>query len=55
MTLLRHELPYTPNGATLFAHVADQSWAIYLDSGQPASQYGHYDIIVAEPVATIMS
>ena len=55
MTLLRHELPYTPNGATLFAHVADQSWAIYLDSGQPASQYGHYDIIVAEPVATLVT
>ena len=55
MSLLKHELPYVADGAALFAHVADRPWAVYLDSGQPASQYGHYDIIVAEPVMTLVT
>ncbi len=55
MSLLKQELPYVADGAALFARVADKPWAVYLDSGQPASQYGHYDIIVAEPVMTLVT
>lgn len=55
MSLLKHELPYHANSAALFAHIADKPWAIYLDSGQPASQYGHYDIMTAEPFMTLMT
>lgn len=55
MTLLKHELPYHANSAALFAHIADKPWAVYLDSGQPASQYGHYDIMAADPFMTLVA
>ena len=48
-----YELPYEEDGARLFARVANRPWAIYLDSGQPESQYGHYDIIVCDPFMTL--
>lgn len=48
-----YELPYEEDGARLFARVASRPWAIYLDSGQPESQYGHYDIIVCDPFMTL--
>lgn len=53
MTLRQHELPYSADSAHLFARVAHEDWAIYLDSGKPGSQYGRYDIIVARPFKTI--
>ncbi|HEX5538781.1 MAG TPA: aminodeoxychorismate synthase component I, partial [Methylophilaceae bacterium] len=30
-------------------------WAVYLDSGQPGSHYGHYDIMAAKPVTTLVT
>lgn len=51
--LLTHPLPYDKNTATLFAGISDTPWAIFLDSGQPNSQYGRYDIFVFDPFVTI--
>lgn len=51
--LLIHSLPYHANTATLFAAISDQPWSIFLDSGQPKSQYGRYDIFVFDPFITI--
>lgn len=51
--LLTHQLPYSEDSSILFARLSEQPWALLLDSGQPRSQYGRYDIFVAEPFATI--
>lgn len=53
--MLKHELKYTADSACLFAKVAHMPWAVFLDSGQPVSQYGRYDIIVARPFATLIT
>ncbi len=61
--MLEHHLPYFHDTACLFAPLAHDSWAMLLDSGQtlnlatgqPGSQYGRYDIIVAEPFATLVT
>lgn len=50
---LIHELIYSPDSAILFARIANQPWAIYLDSGRPQSQYGRYDILTANPFITL--
>ena len=51
--MLQFDLAYEEDSTRLFARVAERPWAIYLDSGQPASQYGHYDIIVCDPFMTL--
>ena len=61
--MLTHQLPYHHDSALLFERIAHQPWAILLDSGQmldansgrPGSQYGHYDILVAEPFMTLVT
>ena len=61
--MLKHELVYHHDSALLFERIAQQPWAMLLDSGQmlnPAtgkagSQYGRYDIIVAEPFITLVT
>jgi len=61
--MLEHSLPYHHDSARLFAPLAHDNWAMLLDSGQalnpstgqPGSQYGRYDIIVAEPFATLVT
>lgn len=52
MSLLKHALPYQPDTAKLFARISHKPWSILLDSGQPHSQYGRYDILVADPFMT---
>lgn len=47
------ELPYHSNSADLFSVVAQEPWAMFLDSGRPASEYGRFDILVAGPVITL--
>lgn len=62
MSMLRHSLNYHHDSARLFARVAHQPWAIFFDSaqmlnpdtGKPGSQYGHYDILVADPFVTFV-
>ena len=59
----KHELTYHHDSARLFERIAHQPWAMLLDSGQmlnpatgePGSQYGRYDIIVAEPFITLVT
>jgi para-aminobenzoate synthetase component I len=61
--MLRHEISYNHDSAELFERIANQPWAMLLDSGQmldastgkPGSQYGRYDIIVAEPFITLVT
>ena len=61
--MLKHELAYHHDSALLFERIAQQPWAMLLDSGQmlnpatgkPGSQYGRYDIIVAEPFITLVT
>ena len=63
MPLLTHELVYQHDSAQLFERINDQPWAMLLDSGQmldastgkPGSQYGRYDIMVAEPFITLVT
>jgi para-aminobenzoate synthetase component 1 len=61
--MLIHQLPYHHDSSLLFERIAHQPWAILLDSGQmldantgkPGSQYGRYDIMVAEPFMTLVT
>ena len=61
--MLKHELAYHHDSALLFERIAQQPWAMLLDSGQmlnPAtgkagSQYRRYDIMVAEPFITLVT
>ena len=63
MAVLKHTLPYHHDSAGLFEKIAHEPWAMLLDSGQavdkktgePGSQYGQYDIIVARPIATLVT
>ena len=63
MSLLKHTLAYHHDSVRLFARIAHKPWAMFLDSGQAhnaltgeaGSQYGRYDILVAEPFITITS
>ncbi|MFT4940277.1 MAG: para-aminobenzoate synthetase component 1 [Paraglaciecola sp.] len=41
--------------ADLFQHFATQSWAMLLDSSASDHQDGRYDIMVAQPIATIQT
>ena len=61
--MLKHELAYHHDSALLFERIAQQPWAMLLDSGQmlnpltgkSGSQYGRHDIIVAEPFITLVT
>ena len=61
--MLNHELIYHHDSAQLFERIVSQPWAMLLDSGQmqnPAtgkagSQYGRFDILVAEPFITLVT
>jgi len=53
MNLLKHNLKYHTDSTKLFERLSHKPWAILLDSGQPQSQYGRYDIIVADPFVTV--
>jgi para-aminobenzoate synthetase component 1 len=49
------KLPYFSDSAALFAPLAKQPWAVFLDSGYPHSSQGRYDIIAADPVCTLVT
>lgn len=53
--MLKHEIPYQSDSAKLFASIADWPWAVFLDSGQPKSQFGRYDIMTANPFIRIIT
>lgn len=48
-------IPYVADPTGLFAPLAEQPWAIWLDSGRPASCTGRYDILTADPQAWLIS
>ena len=47
--MLKYDLTYSNNSATLFERIRHLDWAVWLDSGKPAGKYGRYDIMVATP------
>ncbi|HWU33682.1 MAG TPA: aminodeoxychorismate synthase component I [Methylovorus sp.] len=51
--MLKHAIPYSPDSAALFARIAHEPWAVFLDSGKPGSFYGRYDILAARPYIRI--
>jgi para-aminobenzoate synthetase component 1 len=53
--LRKDSLPYFADTAALFSSVADEPWAVFLDSGYPANTRGRYDIIAADPVCTLVT
>ena len=53
--LLRTELPYHEDSAVLFEAVADRPWAVFLDSGRHYPLRARYDIIAADPYATLVT
>jgi para-aminobenzoate synthetase component 1 len=61
--MLKHEIPYHHDSSQLFERIKHLPWPMLLDSGQmlnastgkPGSQYGRYDIIVAEPFITLVT
>ncbi len=61
--MLKHELKYHHDSALLFERIKGMPWPMLLDSGQmldantgkPGSQYGRYDILVAEPFMTLVT
>jgi para-aminobenzoate synthetase component 1 len=54
-TPLIHEIPYCEDSAKHFAALHQQPWAIFLDSCQPWSQQGRFDLIAAEPYTTLLT
>ena len=53
--MLKLEIPYQENSALIFNKIAHLPWAIFLDSGQPKSEFGHYDVMVADPFVRLMT
>jgi len=58
MKLYSLELPYI-NSADLFDKVADEHWAIFLDSGvvdgqKPSQDHANYDVLAIRPHATLV-
>lgn len=51
----KHALPYFQDSSDLFAPLAHKPWSVFLDSGFPHCQQGRYDIIVSDPVVTLVS
>jgi para-aminobenzoate synthetase component 1 len=48
-------LPYFADSAELFSVIADQHWAVFLDSGYPHCNQGRIDILAADPVCTLVT
>ncbi len=47
-------LPYLADSAELFEAIADEPWAVFLDSGRPRTTAGRMDILAARPYATLV-
>ncbi|MDT4291229.1 aminodeoxychorismate synthase component I [Methylomonas sp. MO1] len=52
---IKQSLPYFQDSATLFAPLAQQPWAVFLDSTQPHSKQDRFDIIAYAPIATLQT
>jgi para-aminobenzoate synthetase component 1 len=49
------DLPYHADSADRFAALAAEPWALFLDSGRPFASTGRFDILVADPVAMLVT
>jgi len=49
------ELPYHPDSAESLAALLDEPWSQFLDSGHPCAPAGRFDILVADPVARLVT
>ena len=54
-TPLLHELSYHEDSGRLFETIRDHDWPIWLDSGAPRTEQGRFDILVADPIATLVT
>ncbi len=52
---LRSELPYREDSSALFEAVADNPWAVFLDSGRHHPGQSRYDIIAAQPYIRLLT
>ena len=52
---IRQQLSYHPDSAQLFATIRKMPWAVFLDSGRPQINQGRYDILAADPIATLVT
>ncbi len=50
---LLQEIAYAEDSAEMFARVRHGRWPVFLDSGRPADVQGRYDIISADPYASL--
>jgi para-aminobenzoate synthetase component 1 len=55
MPPLAVDLPYRPDSAALFEALVDLAWPVFFDSGWPGCLAGRYDILSAEPIATLVT
>ncbi len=49
------QLPYISDSSKLFESFANDSWAVFLDSGRPHCNQGRYDIISSNPYITFVT
>jgi para-aminobenzoate synthetase component 1 len=49
------ELPYCEDSAQLFESIANEPWAVFLDSGYPAVAQGCYDVLSADPMTVLVT
>ena len=53
--LLYAELPYRTDSAALFEAIADEPWAVFLDSGRHHPGQSRYDILSAQPYVRLVT
>lgn len=52
---LLEDIPYDSDSSLLYDRFADEPWSVFLDSNQPNSLHGRYDIISSRPKVCITS
>src|SRR5690349_24392699 len=52
---LTAQLPYRPDSAALFEAIADEPWAVFLDSGLHHPGQSRYDILAARPYVRLIT
>lgn len=53
LTVLPLNLPRSYSMANIFSHFANKPWAMFLDSSDSQRQDGRFDIMVADPIASV--
>ena len=55
MSDLIAELPYREDTVSLFEEIADEPWAVILDSGRHLPGHSRFDILAADPTVTLVT